>query len=1471
MSKIGKSHTAWKRCLSILLAMVLIFTIASATGVWNVGATLYVDEAPPPGEVYFYAPETIYVNPLTNDLQYYVNNWSVTPNGANWGDPANGRGEKTNGWVHFYCEGATNATIRVADDGGTGFAAANGGPTSAGNMNVDLPTHMTSTKVYTSGLVKWEVNFQKNGANYRSYCYTYIYVPDARAISGSTARGHAGISGDNGFNSYFSSGIFIVGSHYYPTAPSGGTRSPSNQMQLDLWGTFDTSKITSMLDYAANSAGGITLEEGWAATGTTTYQTTQGQSNGGLGYIQVDSSRYSNLSQVPQLSVQYAVSEASLGGRGRSTIQVVTGKGTGMDNGMWPYNTANGGTWMENPLGGNTAMTSINPERTVPKSGLAYKAGVDGAVPATGTSSVRVYAGYHWHMKTNSTITSKANVMNKTGTSLQYTARNKKYLREKLQEEIQSGLQLDNMQDSQTYIEALENMALALCQPDYAFRNSAGNDIGDTALGSDGDPGSMPNQVKSARALMTRAGPFQAKASYRSTVLPVEDNVLAWDSTNMMNYRLGDNVYAKYDGNKSISGYRKTPVAVNVPGSFTAGEQDQLEYSNINKSFDRDSLTIPGVASGLAPNHPTNAVNLNTQLKADLEWVWWMEPIEYKIQYLPGDHASSGSMDPMVVQYDTDGQLLPNGFTPQAGWTFAGWSIQGDTMQPGEIVRNLTTVDGRMITATALWKKADAQALTLTVDPNGGTPGGLVYISDNVTTDTQYGDLTRLLPNVTKAGYNFDGWYFDYGDWTKKWETYGQSYMNQSDPGLTIYAKWKARTSTVNYDKNGGSGITLQRQIVEYDGAVNLHNPSAADLYRTGYTFLGWMPEQRDAGPDPLSAADYNSLLTPGINYTHDELFGAGAVESEITLYAVWQAKTFALEFNVNWHNPSADIEGDDNPPAGLYATQDIVYGEEYGLYGWPSNPERFGWTFVGWYLRADSSSGTSVVDTSVFQMSKSDLDASGGTIKLYARWLNGASVPTELILEANGGKFSDGSSGNRIIWAGQGTSYPLVDYLPTRQGFSFQGWEILDGSCVLNDDQTSVVLNTKSRLRAIWEPIYYTVSFRSNYPDGTNDIEEHTNLNMVDGNPVIPLPATFSFPGRTLQGYSYSATAALPDILPNVGSVTLSQLLNGAGIADGDTTKTDVVLYGIWAINGGIPEDPEGEFPGLPTEPGEEPPEEPYTGIPDPDGKDGYIVMYFIVPKDVTVPGGTPGYRFLSYGKSYGAMPAAYKSDGQFLEWRIIKYGRAGSEMPPLGDSVVASDKVDHEYSIWVAPFFKPGYAVRYIGNGGTIKENGETNIGRIVYPGETYGEAEGGVPEAERKHYKFIGWFTAPEGGTQVTADTLVGSGGEPSTLGSLVPIDNLPVVDTLYAHWEQSASDWDIFIDGLPDWVVNVFLGVGLGILGYGSASAGTLAALSIGTIIGASILGFFLLPLALLLPFLFPVVAALMPVWWPIILL
>lgn len=76
--------------------------------------------------------------------------------------------------------------------------------------------------------------------------------------------------------------------------------------------------------------------------------------------------------------------------------------------------------------------------------------------------------------------------------------------------------------------------------------------------------------------------------------------------------------------------------------------------------------------------------------------------------------------------------------------------------------------------------------------------------------------------------------------------------------------------------------------------------------------------------------------------------------------------------------------------------------------------------------------------------------------------------------------------------------------------------------------------------------------------------------------------------------------------------------------------------------------------------------------------------------------------------------------------------------------------------------------YALTFDVQGGALPDSEETS--RELKPGEAYGE----LPVPTREDYVFVGWYTAGEGGEQVSADTQMGSAHT-----------------TLYAHWQENKN--------------------------------------------------------------------------------
>ena len=86
--------------------------------------------------------------------------------------------------------------------------------------------------------------------------------------------------------------------------------------------------------------------------------------------------------------------------------------------------------------------------------------------------------------------------------------------------------------------------------------------------------------------------------------------------------------------------------------------------------------------------------------------------------------------------------------------------------------------------------------------------------------------------------------------------------------------------------------------------------------------------------------------------------------------------------------------------------------------------------------------------------------------------------------------------------------------------------------------------------------------------------------------------------------------------------------------------------------------------------------------------------------------------------------------------------------------------------------------YAISYYAN---VPGKGE---GYLSYVNKSYGDSYGTLKEVSEKGYKFLGWFTDPEGGEQATSETIMGDANV-----------------KLYGHWEKLYCDVTAY-DGIPD---------------------------------------------------------------------
>lgn len=130
-----------------------------------------------------------------------------------------------------------------------------------------------------------------------------------------------------------------------------------------------------------------------------------------------------------------------------------------------------------------------------------------------------------------------------------------------------------------------------------------------------------------------------------------------------------------------------------------------------------------------------------------------------------------------------------------------------------------------------------------------------------------------------REGYKFDGWYTE-TEYNKADGTPFNFTTETITEDTVLYGKLTPKTYTITYDLNGNGDTTAPTTIAAqpktHGTATKLSDTVPT---REGYTFLGW------GTTATATAASYQ----PGDMYS---------VDGDITLYAVWQQKTYTITFS---------------------------------------------------------------------------------------------------------------------------------------------------------------------------------------------------------------------------------------------------------------------------------------------------------------------------------------------------------------------------------------------------------------------------------------------------------------------------------------------------------------------------------------------------------------------------------------------
>ena len=352
-----------------------------------------------------------------------------------------------------------------------------------------------------------------------------------------------------------------------------------------------------------------------------------------------------------------------------------------------------------------------------------------------------------------------------------------------------------------------------------------------------------------------------------------------------------------------------------------------------------------------------------------------------------------------VVKSEQKPYGTPIGETPtveRTGYTLSGWYTDKTS---GTQVTEATTVPVNGAKYYAHWTE---NIYTVTVDAGEGTipetTGWTVAAGGaTATKDVIHGNTYGTLPEPTKAGCTFNGWYTG--------QNGTGNHIESSDTvtaNTTLYADWTGATYTVTYNKNADDATGSME-----DGSAiynTYFTPAANGFTRTGYTFTGWNTESNGSG----------TVWTAGTpsQYT---------TQGNITLYAQWQLSTYTITLN----NQSATSAGTEK----IYETYGTKYSLTSGGEAMTTStngitvPTRTSYAFGGYYTERNGE-GTQIIDANGFLTAGASTTQFENDGTLYAKWTDSVNPTLSTSIETyhegfedwelSGGAYIDG---NGTLW----------------------------------------------------------------------------------------------------------------------------------------------------------------------------------------------------------------------------------------------------------------------------------------------------------------------------------------------------------------------------------------------------------------------------------------------------------------------
>ena len=398
--------------------------------------------------------------------------------------------------------------------------------------------------------------------------------------------------------------------------------------------------------------------------------------------------------------------------------------------------------------------------------------------------------------------------------------------------------------------------------------------------------------------------------------------------------------YIDFDGNGATSGSMERMTL----SYDTTRKLNPNAYVRAGYTFGSWNTRPDGSGAGYQNNGEVTNLTDTAESVITLYAQW--TPNRYTVKFDKNAEDAEGAMADQAMAYGEEMNLDQNRYT-RPGYTFDGWALRADgkgtKYTDGQKVSSLTMTDHGEVTLYAQWRPVQYR-----IHFDAGAFNAKGTMADQTMT---YGTEALLTANgFSRSGYSFDGWNTESNGTGTSYQD-KQNVLNLTDREgtvITLYAQWGHSRYYVEFNRNGGTDGTMERQEFVSGEAKEL---TANTFSRTGYRFTGWNTAADGTGTGYADGA----TLT-------DAASTAGAV---ITLYAQWESSDCTVTYQLNGGSWKA----------GYTPTTDYKYDDEIVL---PTAAQisKEGCIFLGWYDNA-ALSGSSITK----------LPAYTGNKTLYAGW----------------------------------------------------------------------------------------------------------------------------------------------------------------------------------------------------------------------------------------------------------------------------------------------------------------------------------------------------------------------------------------------------------------------------------------------------------------------------------------------------